>query len=159
MPHEKLLAVAEIGFMARKEQLQDIIAGMENEGTCEHPTMTNGSIPSFCVCGNCREMPTDKERICCKQRRLCMSRTNIFHTICLESDNISTAIRSLADTHVFTATYNNRAMRHASYRQYVMWQHGHLGKGHRRVIPSCCVLKIRKHYPSPDGHYTGFKNS
>ena len=50
-------------------------------------------------------------------------------------------------------------MRHASYRQYVMWQHGHFGKGHCRVIPSCCVLEIRKHYPSPDGHYTGFKNS
>ena len=104
MPYEKLLAVAEIGFMARKEQLQDIVAGMENEDTREHSTMANESIPSFCVCGKCREVPTDKERICCKQKRLCWSRTKIFHSICLESENISIAIRSLADTYVFTAT-------------------------------------------------------
>ena len=78
---------------------------------------------------------------------------------CVDSDNLSTAIRSLADTYVFTPVYDNRAMRHAAYRQYIMWQHGHLGKGHRKVIPSCCVWKVRKHYPSPNGQYTGYKDS
>lgn len=102
-------------------------------------------------------MPTDKERVCCKQRQLCRSQSQVFKNICIDSDNVATVIRSLADTYVFTPTYDNRAMRHAAYRQYIMWQHGHLGQGHRRVIPACCVWEIRKHHPSPDGHYTGYK--
>ncbi len=132
---------------------------MESEpGEQQQVANLNHVVPSFCICRNCREMHTDKERACCKEKWLCRSKTSIFHNICIESDNLSTAIRSLGDTYVFTATYDNRAMKHASYRQYVMWQHGYLGKGHCRVIPSCCVWEIRKYYPSPDGHYTGYKD-
>lgn len=112
----------------------------------------------FCICGNCYEMPTDKERVCCKQRQLCRSQSQVIKNICIDSDNVAIVIRSLADTYVFTPTYDNRAVRHAAYRQYIMWQHGHLGKGHRRVIPTCCVWEIRNHHPSPDGHYTGYKD-
>lgn len=145
--------------MSRGCQLKDLIAKFRSDP--DEPGPSNQaqatSTPPFCVCGFCREMPTDKERLCCKERRLCHSKTTVFQNICLDSDNIETVIRSLADTYVFTATYDNRAMRHAAYRQYVMWIHGHLGKGHRKVIPSCCVWEIRKHYPSPNGQYTGFK--
>jgi hypothetical protein len=118
----------------------------------------NAPIP-FCVCGYCREMPTDKERLCCREKRLCRSMSLAFQNICLDSDNLATAIRSLADTYVFTPIYDNRAMRHSAYRQYVMWIHGHLGKGNRKVMPSFCVWKIRKHYPSHNGQYTGYKNT
>lgn len=159
LDHETLVKVAKQGFSSRHIQLKDLIASVQTNH--DGPAQARGeshAVPPFCVCGYCLEMPTDKERICCKERRICRSKSGVFGNICLDSDNLSTAIRSHADTYVFTPTYDNRAMRHVAYRQYVMWVHGHLGKGHRKVIPSCCVWEIRKHYPSPDGIYTGYKD-
>ena len=159
MDNETLVKVAKEGFKSRPLVLKDLVQQMKDGAETEQQASCTSEVPvPFCVCGYCREMPSDKERVCCKQRRLCRSRTLAFQNICLDSDNLATAIRSLADTYVFTPTYDNRAMRHAAYRQYIMWIHGHLGKGHRKVIPSCCVWKIRKHYPSPNGGYTGFKD-
>ena len=93
-----------------------------------HPGPTDTSPPPFCVCCLCQPMPTDKDNLCCKEKRLCRSRTTAFQNICIDSDNLSTVIRSLAERYVFTPTYDNRAMRHAAYRQCIMWQHGHLGE-------------------------------
>ena len=39
------------------------------------------------------------------------------------------------------------------------WVHNHLGKGVRKVIPSCAVCQIRVTYPSEDGKYIPFMES
>lgn len=54
------------------------------------------------------------------------------------------------------ARHDNKARRHTAYRQFIFWRHGRLGPLMRRVVPSCCVLRIRSVYPSADGTYTGF---
>ena len=44
-----------------------------------------------------------------------------------------------------------------SERQYVIDRYGYLGKGNRKVCPSCAVKVIRQHYPSQTGVYMGFR--
>ena len=52
-----------------------------------------------------------------------------------------------------------RNYRYASYKQFTWWIHSRLGKGMRKVIPSCVVRSIRKNYPSENGVYTDFKQA
>jgi P2X purinoceptor 7 len=44
-------------------------------------------------------------------------------------------------------------------RQYILWRYKKLGRGNRRVCPSCVVLAIRQLYPAQDGIYMGFKRA
>lgn len=115
-------------------------------------------IPEWCMCGNCRHMPTQIENKCyCTRRMGCITTQPLFHQLVLDAEVLDIAIRYREDVLVLENPRNNENFRHAAYRQYILWQHGRLGQGNRRVIPSCCVLAIRRRYPSPNGIYTGFR--
>ena len=117
-----------------------------------HPT------PSWCRCAHCREMPTDIEKKCCKPRRnqRCISLTGEFARLCLDNMVLEIAMRVHEDLVADDPARNNAAYRHQAYRCYIYWQHGRLGQGNRRVIPSCVVWAIRTMWPEPTGIYKGF---
>ncbi len=47
--------------------------------------------------------------------------------------------------------------RYLSYRSFVSWCWGLLGRRIRVIIPACVVLRIRSEFPDEEGHYVGFK--
>ena len=52
---------------------------------------------------------------------------------------------------------STRAFRKAAYRQFILDRYGHLGKGNRKVCPSCLVKTVRGHYPSQTGAYMRYR--
>jgi hypothetical protein len=40
----------------------------------------------------------------------------------------------------------NRGRTHTAYRQYILWRHGYLGAGNRRVVLSCLVFLVIHHF-------------
>jgi hypothetical protein len=128
-----------------------------------HGAPTSAEVPGvpWCTCGKCRDMPTDRERKCCGQDPVhCVSLLPHFTQYCLDEGylRIHRQYREnlTALGNVREPGEDNRECRHAAYRHYIFWQHGALGQGNRRVIPSCCVWRIRDKFPDPQGQYTGY---
>nr|XP_022341027.1 P2X purinoceptor 7-like [Crassostrea virginica] len=122
-----------------------------------HP-LPDGDSPAWCVCGRCRDMPSVEERECCRQTpENCISLQPDFDFIVTDPLVLLVARRYRQDVLAAGEDQDlNRSNRHAAYRQFILWRHGHLGAGNRRVIPSCCVWKIRDLYPDNFSQYRGF---
>ena len=153
----KLLELAVKVFSDRKALLLEYLNEGSDETAHEMPSPAIIPIPIWCICGKCREMPGSKERKCCKRNR-CISLENNFYDICLNGLILEVAVNSRSDIRVEVPRKDTKSLRHAAYRQFVMWRHGPLGAGNRVVIPSCCVWAIRQKYPSPNGNYTGYRD-
>ena len=82
----------------------------------------------------------------------CITTNLLFSQLVLDGNVLELAMRYIEDILVADPVRNNENFRHAAYQQYILWQHGRLGKGNR-VVLSCCVLKVRAIYPSPNGLY------
>ncbi|XP_070564226.1 uncharacterized protein [Ptychodera flava] len=122
-----------------------------------HPGPSQSS-QDWCVCQNCRQMPTLAERKCCgKMPEFCISRLPDFRVICLDEGVLAVA-RAYRMDMMATNDFDDyhKCNWHAAYQQFILWQHGKLGAGNRRVIPGCCVWAIRDKYPDQFGQYTGF---
>lgn len=124
----------------------------QHQGSAEN----HEAIPPWCVCSNCRPMPQDIENKCCKLKK-CVTSSSRFGKICLDPDVLELCIRNTCDIRNDREDNSTRAFRKAAYRQFILARHGYLGKGNRRVCPSCVVLKIRQRYPSVTGVYMGYR--
>ena len=138
----------------------------ENQEASDNPEVphdpeqpgSNQHSPDWCKCGLCVPMPTQAENKCCTRSvRPCITTTPLFYQIVLDGNILDVAMRYREDMLAMEHLRNNENFRHTAYRQFVLWQHGRLGQGNRRVIPSCCVKAIRNRYPSPNGVYVGFR--
>jgi P2X purinoceptor 7 len=103
-------------------------------------------------------MPTEEENKCCGKIR-CVTSFVTFQNTCTDRDVLVMAIRGRCDIRAEEPEYSTNSFRKAAYRQYILWRYKKLGRGNRRVCPSCVVLAIRQLYPAQDGIYMGFKSA
>ena len=111
-------------------------------GDPDPPPLQQDNQLQWCKCGKCRPMPLPIENLCCKQRP-CITTVDTFESIVLDSNVLSVAIVNRCDTFADEPDYSPQSYRKAAYRQWIMWQHGYLGRANRKVIPSCVVWKVR----------------
>ena len=142
------------------EQQEDVAAGVDGSESGQQQgaslTTQNEGIPEWCVCSNCRPMPQEIENKCCKLKK-CITLSSRFAKVCLDTDVLELCIRNTSDIRNDREDTSSRAFRKAAYRQFILSLYGYLGKGNRRVCPSCVVLKIRQRYPSVTGVYMGYR--
>ena len=124
-----------------------------NQGP-QHPNKED--LPSWCICGNCTEMSTPIENVCCGVST-CVTNYENFFGLCIDHMVLTVAILNRADIRADPVVYSPASYRKAAYRQYILWMHGYLGRGNRRVVPSCVVWAVRRWYPAPSGVYMGFR--
>ena len=93
----------------------------------------------------------------CLLQRECITSYELFQNLCLDRHVLELAIRARCDIRVEPLDFSMSSFRKAAYRQFILWEHGYLGKGDRRIIPSCAVKKVREQYPAPDNVYMGFR--
>lgn len=103
-------------------------------------------------------MPTQAERICCgRPPNQCQSQLPDFNLLVMDELVLQIAQMYRQDVLALPQDEDyNKGKRHAAYRQFILWHHGRLGVGVRRIIPSCCVWTIRDKYPDQYGQYVGF---
>ena len=105
-------------------------------------------------------MPLPEEQLCCRRavgRCLLQTAEGELNDVVFRRNVLLVAIHHMNDLFAYNEQPGNDNLRHAAYRQFVLWRFGHLGSGNRVVIPSCVVWEVRDRYPSGDGTYTGFK--
>ena len=100
------------------------------------PLQEQGPRPEWCVCGNCRNMPLEVEKVCCRKKTV-MQKNQDLKNLCLDPHYLELSVKS-------SARERGR-------------QGKEEGKGRRKVAPSRVVWKMREHYPSSTGIYMGLK--
>ena len=112
--------------------------------------------PDWCICSVCREMGNEEETKCCG-KRTCVTSYELFRNLCIDREVLRLAIGGRCNIRAEEPDFSMNSFRKAAYRQYILWRYGKLGKGNRRLCPSCVVVVVRSVYPSADGVYMGFR--
>ncbi|XP_077558779.1 P2X purinoceptor 7-like [Haemaphysalis longicornis] len=144
--------------------------GTDGSATPEVPTSARLRNLLWCACNHCIPMGEAIECLCCREipeirRRLrrhqCVTLTRKFKAVCLDRAVLEVALKQRRRRlpPAGDRDSRNRALRHAAFMQFALLTWGRLGKGKRRVLPSCVVTAVRSKYPSVTGQYSGFKHA
>ena len=109
--------------------------GLQTEGTLHAEHSGKQMQPKWCICGNCIEMPQQIENKCCRRRNNCIIQRRKFTKFCIDPENLEMCIKNTTDIRNDARNSSTRAFRKAAYRQYVLWQHGYLGKEIDMLFP------------------------
>ncbi|XP_073488788.1 P2X purinoceptor 7-like [Aquarana catesbeiana] len=121
----------------------------------------------WCLCESCIPMATQIESVCCREisevhgcipeGSKCITNADMFISQIATEEHVRLMFMTmhLDDLPVVDAN-NNRRLRKTAYRAFIAWIYGFLGKGNRRVIPSCAIKVVREVFPDPNGSYVGF---
>ena len=112
--------------------------------------------PDWCKCRHCQLMSQEIENKCCGLRK-CITTSRPFQKLCLDLEVLELCIRNRADIRNDREDTSTSSFRKAVYRQFILERYGYLGKGNRKVAPSCVVIRVRRKYPSATGIYMGFR--
>ncbi|XP_040079223.1 P2X purinoceptor 7 [Ixodes scapularis] len=126
---------------------------------------------NWCSCNSsCRPMETDQESVCCLElqdvRELCsnqgvpcITKHPLFELHCLNRDVLELEYIKLQFYCPIDAQDRGpqERYRYTAYRQFTWWVYHILGRGNRKVLPSCVVSRIRQEFPSFNGRYVGFR--
>lgn len=125
----------------------------------------------WCKCSFCKIEIRDIDCLCCQEVEAileesfegneCITLSKEFQTLCLETTVLKNVLvglhESKGDPLEDENEIKNRSLRFAAYKQFVWWVFHRLGKGNRRVLPSCVLWCIRKKFPEANGQYVRFK--
>ena len=146
-----------------------------NDATSENENDQLGQVGNkdWCKCGQCKREIREIDSLCCTEvpaiiedkfeEKKCITLAHEFELLCLNKTISKIVLLGLHKTRgdplENDKDLQNRSLHFAAYKQLIWWIFQDLGKGNRRVIPSCVVWSIRKLFPEVDGQYTRFKES
>lgn len=121
----------------------------------------------WCKCGHCKIETREIDCLCCKEvdalnskfdneQMPCITHSEEFKTLCTNKTVLKNVLVAFHETRAdpYEEVPENRSFRYAAYKQFIWWVYDHLGRGNRRVIPSCALWFIRSLYP--DEKYTKY---
>ena len=131
----------------------------EEDYSVEKPRVGNND---WCKCGgNCKIEKRNIDCLCCQEVHAlnskfdaenysgCITESKDFETLYTNKTVLENVLVGLheAREEYLEENRSNRSFRYAAYRQSIRWVFKRLGKGNRKVVPSCALWKIREHFP------------
>ena len=97
--------------------IQDALVNAQEEGNPEEPDpeLSSTSLP-WCICGNCKEMPTAIENKCCR-RKTCVTKHGLFKKYSLDKDNFIINIKARSGLRCEVFVFKNSQKIKVAYRQ------------------------------------------
>ena len=136
------------------DHVKDALTAAKNE--IRQPSNGPDGSPEWCKCAHCQEMETIIENKCCGFKK-CVTTYRLFGKCCFDKDCLMLSIKAWVDMRADEHNLESNNYGKAEYQQFTLWKYGRLGKGNRRVLPSCVVWAVRREYHSRDGVYMGYK--